>query len=253
VMAAAAFDAPDPRSAALSLAARGMDVFPLHTPQGGDRCSCGTRCGRNAGKHPRTPRGLHAATTDPRQIAAWWKAWPDANLAVRTGVDSGLLILDIDPDRGGEATIAGLEAEQGELSPTWAVETGGDGLHLWFAHPGWPVPCSVGKLGPGLDIRGDGGYIVAPPSLHRSGERYRWGAAWHPATVPLSPAPAWLLALTGLASLPAMIPPELVPLGRRDGGNHRRHDAAPRARRGGDPCRPPGREQGPLRTPAPCG
>lgn len=220
MMAAAAFDAPVPGAVALALVAHGMAVFPLHTPLGGDRCSCGRRCGRHAGKHPRTRRGLHDATTDPQVITAWWTRWPAANLAVRSGVDSGILVVDIDPDRGGEATIAALEAEHGELSPTWAAETGGGGLHLWYQHPVGPVPCSVGKLGPGLDIRADGGYIVAPPSLHRSGARYHWGAAWHPTTVPLSPAPPWLLALAGQVSAPMMIPPKPVPLRERDGGNH---------------------------------
>jgi len=215
-----AFDAEDPGSVALTLAAHGMNVFPLHTPQGVDGCSCGTACGRSAGKHPRTRHGLLEASTNPQVVAAWWTRWPAANVAVVTGVASGMLVLDIDPDQDGETTIAALEAQHGALAPTWAVETGGGGLHLWYRHTGTDVPCSVGKLGPGLDVRGDGGYVVVPPSRHRSGERYRWGEAWHPSKVPLVPAPPWLLALMSFLRAPRMIPPELVPLRERDGGNH---------------------------------
>lgn len=219
-MAAPAFDALDSAEVALVLAALGIKVFPVHTPQGVDGCSCGTPCGRSTGKHPRIRRGLLEASTDHQVIAAWWTRWPAANVAAVTGVASGVLALDIDPDQGGETTIAALEAQHGALAPTWAVETGGGGLHLWYRHAGTDVPCSVGKLGPGLDIRGDGGYVVVPPSRHRSGERYRWGAAWHPTKVPLVPAPPWLLALTGLTSSPSMIPPAPNPIRERDGGNH---------------------------------
>ena len=207
--------------AALAYAAAGFSVFPLHTPDAEGRCSCRRDCGRDTGKHPRTRNGLTDATTDPDRIARWWNDWPEANVGVATGSGSGVWILDIDPDKSGEATIAALEATYGELPPTWAVETGGGGLHLWWRHPGGPVPTSAGKLGQGLDVRGEVGYVVAPPSQHRSGARYAWCADWSPGRVPLAPAPPWLLTLAtapnraGSRIVPAVPPP----LGNADGGN----------------------------------
>lgn len=218
VLAALAGD--DPAAAALALAALGIAVFPLHTPDGAGGCSCGRACGRDAGKHPRTPNGLLDAATDPATVAGWWGRWPGANVAAATGRASGFWVLDVDPGAGGEASIARLEGEYGELPPTWALETGGGGLHAWFRRPGAPVPCSVARLGPGLDVRGNGGYAVAPPSRHRSGGRYRWGDGWHPAKVPLAPAPAWLLDLAVAPVERRTIPPAAVSLGGRDGGNH---------------------------------
>ncbi len=206
-------------TAAASYAAAGFPVFPLHTPTPDGGCSCGRPCGRDAGKHPRTTHGLTDATTHPSMITDWWQRWPEANLAVATGPAAGLIVLDVDAGAGDES-IARLEAAHGELSPTWAVETGGSGLHLWYHHTGLPVPSRVGKLGPGLDVRGVGGYVVVPPSIHRSGTRYQWGAAWHPAKLPLAPLPAWLLTLMTADRNGLMIPPEVVPLGVGVGGNH---------------------------------
>lgn len=186
--------AADPGVAALAYAAAGLAVLPLHTPDAEGACSCRRACGRDTGKHPRTAHGLSDATTDPDRIASWWELWPDANIGVRTGADSGLVVLDIDAGSGGEASIAALEAEHDALPDTWAVETGGGGLHLWYRHPGGRIPNSAGALGPGLDIRGDGGYVVAPPSRHRSGTAYRWGEGWSPERVPCGEVPAWLIA-----------------------------------------------------------
>lgn len=179
-------------AAALAYAAAGLRVFPLHTPQPDGTCDCNRVCG-SSGKHPRTRNGVHDATSDPDRIRHWWGLWPHANVGVATG--GGLVVLDVDEATGGFHAITALEAEHGELSPTWAVETGGNGLHLWFAvPPGHTVRNSASALGPGLDVRGEGGYVVAPPSLHASGKRYQWAAAWRPGAVPLAPAPPWLLA-----------------------------------------------------------
>ena len=209
----------DTAAAATAYATAGFPVFPLHTPTPDGRCSCGHPCGRDAGKHPRTAHGLTDATTDPSMITDWWRRWPEANLAVATGPAAGLVVLDVDAGAGDES-IARLEATHGELAPTWAVETGGGGLHLWYHHTGIPIPSSVAQLGPGLDVRGVGGYVVVPPSIHRSGTRYQWGAAWHPAKLALAPLPAWLLTLMTADRDAPMIPPEVVPLGVGVGGNH---------------------------------
>lgn len=181
-------DAPDAArlvEAALRYAGHGWPVVPLHTPRG-TGCSCRhDDCG-SKGKHPRTPRGLHDASTDLDQIASWWRRWPEANLGIVTGAASSLVVLDIDLPEG-PATLARLEAEHGPLPATCEQRTGSGGRQLLFAHPGHPVGNRTGVL-PGIDFRGDGGYIVVPPSKHASGARYRW-------TVPVlpAPAPAWLL------------------------------------------------------------
>jgi hypothetical protein len=130
----------------------------------------------------------------PSEPAHWWARWPDANLGVVTGRVSGLLVLDVDPDKGGAASLAALEAAHGRLPATLEVATGGGGRHLYFRHPGGRVGCAVG-LRPGLDLRGDGGYVVAPPSIHPSGRAYVTAALAPGGPPPPAPAPGWLLAL----------------------------------------------------------
>ncbi len=126
---------------------------------------------------------------DPTEIADWVSRWPDANLAIVTGVISGLVVMDLDPRHGGVESLAHLEQHYGPLPETVEVRTGGGGRHLYFAHPGEILRNRVG-LAPGIDLRGDGGYIVAPPSLHASGERYRWERP--PEVYRLAPLPDWL-------------------------------------------------------------
>ncbi|MCS6780664.1 MAG: bifunctional DNA primase/polymerase [Geminicoccaceae bacterium] len=129
-----------------------------------------------------------------RELTEWLERWPDANLGIVTGRVSGLVVVDVDPGKGGEASLAGLEACFGRLPPTLVVRTGGGGRHLYFRHPGGEVPCAVG-IRPGLDLRGDGGYVVAPPSIHPSGRAYRFErAAGEPLAAP-APFPGWLAAL----------------------------------------------------------
>jgi hypothetical protein len=106
--------------------------------------------------------------------------WPDTGIAVRTGAESGLVVLDVDPQHGGDDTLAELLAAHGVLPITVECFTGGGGRHIYFRHPGGEVRNSAGKVGPGLDIRGDGGYVVAPPSPHPSGRRYEWSVDGHP-------------------------------------------------------------------------
>jgi Bifunctional DNA primase/polymerase, N-terminal len=155
---------------ALRYAGRGWHVFPLHSVQDG-RCTCGRDCGKNAGKHPRVKGGFKAATTDVRQIEAWWRKWPDANIGIATGAMSGIVVIDVDGEAG-RATLQRLVAQHGLLPRTEMVRTS-RGWHLYFGIPDAcsPIPCSTGD---GLDVRGDGGYVVAPPSRHASGHIYQW-------------------------------------------------------------------------------
>jgi hypothetical protein len=160
------------RDTALGYAARGWHVFPLHTWRDG-RCSCGNGgCPRPA-KHPRTRHGLKEASIDSATIHAWWTRWPDANIAIATGAVSGIVVIDIDPRHGGPTSLEAWERDNGPLPRTLETETGGGGSHKVFLHPGFPVKNRT-NLVPGVDVRGDGGYIVVPPSVHCSGGRYRW-------------------------------------------------------------------------------
>ena len=174
----------------------GVPVFPVWWPRG-DHCACpkGAEC-ESPAKHPIPANGLLAATTDIDQVEDWWRRWPTANIGVRTGLASGLVVVDEDPGHDGDDTLAALEREHEGLPDTPEVATGGGGRHLYFRHPGRPdVRNSAGVLGPGLDVRGTGGYIIAPPSLHVSGRRYEWDAVLPLDEIPLAPLPNWLLEL----------------------------------------------------------
>jgi hypothetical protein len=156
--------------AALAYARRDIPVFP---------CEPG-------GKAPLTYNGFWDATTGARRIGIWWSRWPGANVGVPTGKRSGLLVLDVDPRDGGSESLAELERTGGPLPETAKARTGGGGMHVFFAYPaGEEVRSSTGRLGPGLDVRGEGGYVVVPPS--RTQSAYEWIDR-----VPLA-APAWLL------------------------------------------------------------
>jgi predicted P-loop ATPase len=190
---------PPPKSqslldAALAYAARGWAVFPCYTPTAGG-CSCRRTDCPDIGKHPRTEHGFKDATTDEARIRRWWKRWPDANVAVATGAVSGLVVLDEDTYKGGDHSRIELEQSYSPLPETVLQLTGGGGVQYCFTHPGVHVKNGVESLGVGLDIRGDGGYIIAPPSLHKSGKRYVWEVVHEPDDIALAPMPAWLLAL----------------------------------------------------------
>ncbi|GGN67313.1 DNA primase [Actinoplanes lobatus] len=172
-------------TAALAYARHGIPVLPVHTPDQGGVCSChrGARCD-SPGKHPRLRHGLREASTDPHQISLWWAFWPRANVGLRTGV--AMDVADVDSAEGwhGLRHLLG-----GDLPPGPQVRTGGGGRHLWFRPTGYGN--RVGLL-PGLDWRGAGGYVLAPPSRHAGGGDYRW--IRRPA-VALPVGPATLLAL----------------------------------------------------------
>ncbi|MDO8728994.1 MAG: bifunctional DNA primase/polymerase, partial [bacterium] len=148
--------------------------------------------------HPEDLRsGAISASTDPEVIARWWARWPAANIGLVTGSRAGWFALDVDPRHGGDDSLADLEHRHGRLFETVEALTGGGGRHLLFSLPGFQVPnrTGAGALAPGLEVKGDGGYIVAPPSRHGSGRPYAWESSSSPGQVELAPAPAWLLAL----------------------------------------------------------
>jgi hypothetical protein len=156
------------------------------------------------------------------EIEHWFRQWPEANVGIVTGAVSGLVVLDVDPRHGGEESLRDLERRFGPLSETLEAQTGGGGRHLYFAHPGGELRNRVG-LAPGLDLRGDGGLVVAPPSLHPSGRRYAW--TQDPDALPPAPLPPWLEALardqTGRSGHPAQYWGALITEGVDEG---RRND-----------------------------
>jgi Bifunctional DNA primase/polymerase, N-terminal len=197
---------------ALAWAKRGHGVFPLWWPvehNGQQICACGEPCGNQAAKHPvasvtRGNRSIFlarhghlSATTNTGVLKHWFDHLaPEANLGVAT---EKLVVIDVDPDDGGDESWAALEREH-EVPLTWRTLTGGGGEHIIFAAPdGVEVTNVVAKqvtdppLGPGIDVRARGGYIVAPPSRHMSGGIYAWSVDHHPAHVGLAPAPDWLV------------------------------------------------------------
>ncbi|HLL66823.1 MAG TPA: bifunctional DNA primase/polymerase [Micromonosporaceae bacterium] len=114
-----------------------------------------------------TCHGFYAATTDPDRVRAMFEAVPDGLLAIRTGAVSDRLVLDIDPRNGGRVDLE-------LMVPTATVATGGGGWHLHYRHPGIAVPAKLPGH-PGVDIKTDGGYTVAPPSIHPATKQpYRW-------------------------------------------------------------------------------
>jgi putative DNA primase/helicase len=152
---------------------------------------------KSCGKHPRTEHGLKDATTDPAIINDWWDRWPAANVGIVTGPESGFFALDIDRHGAdGAATLAALESQYGPLPPTVEAITGGGGRHIPFRYPAGETIKSVpGKLGPGVDVKGLGGYLVAPPSRHASGRLYEWAPGRGPDEIALAEPAAWLLEL----------------------------------------------------------
>ena len=190
---------------ALRYAGLGLLIVPMHTIKDG-KCSCkdGDACQR-PGKHPRTAHGVKDATISKTQIKSWWERWSRANVGIAAGHELGILVLDIDPRNGGTETLKNREAELGPLPNTVTANTGGGGQHRIFAHPAFPVgKDSSGKLfGSGIDVLSDGCIMVAPPSRHASGKRYRWeeGKSFRDLKpVPL-PEP-WLGRLRGDTSAP---------------------------------------------------
>ncbi len=188
-------------AAAEGYAERGWLVLPLWWPLPDGACACRRPDCSKPGKHPLTRHGLHDATTDPGVILRWWTRWPVANVGIRTGAPSGLLVVDVDGPIG-MASLRTLRSEHGPLPASW-VRTGSGGWHAYLRQPdGQRIPNSVGRLGPGLDVRADGGSIAAPPSLHAAGGRYGW---LKPGAEP-PPAPEWLIRLA-LPPPPPPVPP----------------------------------------------
>ena len=153
---------------ALEYAGMGLAVIPLKPPRLG---------GIKPGKMPYTANGSKDATTDQKQIAAWWDRWPDANIGIATGsVSGGLVVIDLDRDEekgcDGYEALREWEKQHGQLPETCQSITGRGGYHLLYRDT--VEHRNAQALYEGVDIRGEGGYIVAPPSIHPNGHAYEW-------------------------------------------------------------------------------
>ena len=157
---------------ALRLAQKGLAVFPC----------------RPRDKRPATPNGLKDATTNPEAISAWWHEDPDFNVAIATGAPSGIFVIDID-GFDAEAALRHLEAAHDALPASVEVITA-RGRHVYFQMPDIDLRNSASKLAPHVDVRGTGGYVLAPPSIHPTGRRYAWSGD---SASTFAAAPAWLL------------------------------------------------------------
>jgi Bifunctional DNA primase/polymerase, N-terminal/Primase C terminal 1 (PriCT-1) len=193
--------------AALGYLAKGWSVLPV----------------RARDKRPLMPwEALQSTRPAAADVMQWYRRWPHANVGIVTGEISNLIVIDIDPQHGGEQSLERLQRQFGVMPPTVEAATGSGGRHLYFAHPGAPVHNRAG-LAPGIDLRGDGGYIVAPPSMHPSGRPYAWAPGRSPQDISLAPLPRWLLGrMTASPRLGRTLPEwrrlvhEGVPEGRRN-------------------------------------
>lgn len=155
-----------------------------------------------ADKAPYTPNGFKDATRDEATVRLLWRKHLDAGIGIPTGEQSGWLALDIDPRHGGDVSLTTLSGEHGdEWLQTRQARTGGGGHHIIFTFPqGSNIRNSAGRLGEGIDVRGEGGYIIVAPSLHASGRRYEWLNDLKPAQ-----APEWLLKLLTKDNQPSQV------------------------------------------------
>src|SRR6266545_6945992 len=181
-------------------AAFGYPVLPVFAPTPDGACTCREQqaCKR-PGKHPRIAGGVWQASTDPAVVRRWWRRWPTANLALRTG--DRFDVADVDGLPGVEALRAVLQNADGPLGCGPLARTGSGGWHLLFAPTGHGSPK---RLLPGVDWRGRGGYVLVAPSLHPAGRRYEWV---RPLTAELPQAPAALRGLLAPPPPPAPRPP----------------------------------------------
>ena len=221
------------KAAALALAEKGWRLLPLHSVQarpsddGRLACTCGDDECKSPGKHSSLRKRLENATNDTGTVSRWWsdEKKPVQNIGILTGRDAlrpaddgpspgGVLVLDI--GAGGRASLARLEARYGELPPTLESATGAEGRHLWFLAPETGnFPTVSGRIGERIDCIGEQGFVVAPPSIHPTGDRYRWVN-----DLPMAPLPQWVVELwapTPTTAAPTLTDEEIYTLDADDG------------------------------------
>ena len=193
-------------------ATRGWRVIPDYEIVDG-QCSCkrGAHC-EHPGKHPRQLDWIARASSDLTILEEYWSRWPGANVSILTGPESGVVVLDIDPRHQGIESLANIEKEHGLLPDHAVVETGGGGYHYYFAYPeGSDIRTTL--VAPGVELKGKGAKVTAPPSMHGSGRQYTWISDRE-----VPPLPAWLLPIKKRGRPPTTPKATLtgVPKGQRD-------------------------------------
>lgn len=193
---------------AIQLAELGYKVFPVPP---------GTKGGYSDLAFEKTGRKW-GASSDPNVVREMFEKHPEANIGIPTGAINGIFVFDVDTpeghDRDGFASLKALEAEHGELPPTRMAKSPSGSVHYYFRYPGFTVRNSESKIGGGIDIRGDGGMVLVPPSVKPDGGVYQWMNA-----LPYADAPQWLLEWVGLrkskTSQPSDVTPRAAPVGHR--------------------------------------
>lgn len=204
--------------AALTYARRNLAAFPCHDAVA--ICSCGASDCGSPGKHPRTRNGYRDASTDRDRLISWWQRWPTANVGIATGARSGLVVIDVDVKHevNGFAALADLERDLGPLPRTRVARTPSGGEHRYFRTGACATLRNrssrvAGEVVPGVDVRAEGGYVIAPPS-HIFGAAYAWTH-----DIPAAELPErWVAAL----SPPERAPASVEPWSPRDDGDRSR-------------------------------
>lgn len=167
-------------------------IFPVFGISNGIcHCSRGNSC-PTPGKHPITKAGFKNASSDPEVISRWHASYPNCNWAMATGKLSEIFVFDVDPRNGGLDTLNG-ELKGKHFPPTPTVKTGGGGSHSYYLYPKGPNEVRCGELYKGIDVKANGGYVLIPPSAHKSGRNYEWMSYLSWKDIEVSPPPEWLL------------------------------------------------------------
>lgn len=187
----------DPLEIALAYASKGWPCFPCRAKdeEAKDRVTGQTKYDPETGeieilkvKTPYTDSGFKAATRFRHILTRWWSDWPDAMIGIPTGEKIGAWVLDVDPRHGGNETLAAMEEEYGELPATLSATTASGGKHYYFKFT--EGVRNRGNFGPGLDVRGVGGFVIAPGSVTSAGGKYEWDNDFE-----ILDCPSWLLDL----------------------------------------------------------
>ena len=171
-------------------------IYPVHSIEKG-KCSCGKSSCKHPGKHPVLNNWLDIASHNEQDIRKMWRGNPNYNIGIATGKygKNGLLVIDVDEGHKGFESLKAMQDEYEPLPDTLSVKSGGGGLHMYFSYDAESY--SISGRAPfspkfeGIDSRADRGGIVAPPSIHKSGNRYEWDGS----VTKIARAPMWLLGL----------------------------------------------------------
>lgn len=142
-------------------------------------------------KKPITDHGFKDASKDPTVIGDWWTRYPCANIGCATGLVSNIVVLDIDPKPTSEEVLKNFVSKYNSITPTLTARSGRGGFHFYYRTK-IRLPSRVGII-EGVDFRGDGGYIVLPPSIHENGNAYQWLTPSGLPVEEIAEIPQWLI------------------------------------------------------------